>query len=117
MDPISNVDQLVLLLRQRLTERSRASPGGQRDRTHSPSEPTQGSVHSVQALAALEDVDEHQLKRAVIQSILAEHFGAGLVNDAKFQQVVDRVTETLESETGAPLLFAQVVRELRSSGR
>jgi hypothetical protein len=112
MDPVSNVDRLVLLLRQRLMERSKSEPVRKTGRAAE-----RRGLDNVQALAAVESVDDRQLKRALIQNLLAEQFGAGLINEAKFQQVVDRVTETLESDTAAAGLLSRVVTELRASAR
>ncbi len=112
MDPISQIDQLVLVLRQRILERSKTS--GARGKP-SARESGTASVDNLKALAAVEAVDDHQLRRALIQNILADQFGRGLVNETKFQQVVERVTEALEAdETGAALLN-RFVRELRDS--
>src|SRR5690242_7816440 len=98
MDPISNVDRLVLLLRQRLAERSRLAGSARvAVRPGAPERPPSG-IDNVQALAAVEGVDDRQLRRALIQNILADQLGPKLINDAKFQQVVDRVTETIEAD-------------------
>lgn len=117
MDPISNVDRLVLLLRQRLLERSKTGPaarGGPKSETADRA--TTGLDH-IHALAAVDGVDDRQLSRALIQNILADQFGGNLINDAKFQQVVDRVTETIEADGGASKLLTRLVSELRASAR
>lgn len=116
MDPISNVDSLVLLLRQRLAERSRASRGTAEPKSAA-TERTGPPVDGVYALAGLESVDDRQLKRALVQNLLVDHFGTSLINDAKFQQMVDRVTETIDGEPGSSHLLSRVVGELRASAR
>ncbi len=112
MEPISNVDRLVLLLRQRLEERTRAAglrkPSPKGDRQASP-------LAQVQALAAIDGVDDQQLKRALIQSLLTEQFGSELINEAKFQRVVDKVTETIDGEEGSARLLSRIVSELRAA--
>jgi hypothetical protein len=117
MDPISNVDQLVLLLRQRLAERSRAASSGKTGQVRSARETASAEVDSAHALAAIDGVDERQLKRALIQNILADQLGGALLNDAQFQQVVDRVTETIDAEPETSRLLSLVVLELRASVR
>ncbi len=114
MDPVSNVDRLVLLLRQRLEERSRviARQGGQRS---VPAQPA--SIEGLEALAAVEAVDDRQFRRALIQSILAEQLGGKLINEAKFQQVVDRVAETLEADAASARLLDRVASDVRSAAR
>jgi len=114
MDPISNIDRLVLVLRQRLQEQARTSAHRAGERSRADRAEARG-LDSVQALAGVEGVDDHQLGRALIQSILADHFGPELINDAKFQQVVDRVTETLEQDEGGAALLGRMVGELRGS--
>lgn len=114
MDPISNVDRLVILLRQRLRERSRTA-GAKRGAGASRAEAPLTGRAAVQALAAVDGVDDHQLKRALIQNILADQLGGELINEAQFQQVVDRVTTALESEQATARLLTRVVGELRAS--
>lgn len=114
MEPISNVDRLVLLLRQKLAERSKAGPAG---RAGARAEAERGAtgLEGVQALAALEGINERQLRRALIQSILTDQFGAEMINDARFQQVVDRVTETIEQDEAAAALLGQALEGLKEA--
>ena len=108
MDPITNVDRLVLLLRQRLLERSR-SPATRRTSAR-PATRSEG----VQALARIDGVDDRQLGRALIQGLLSDQFGGALINDAKFQQLVDRVTEAMTEDAGTSKLLHRIVNELRA---
>lgn len=112
MDPISNIDRVVLLLRQRLQERAKL---GSSKAARNEQDPGASGLDNVQALAAVDGVDDGQLGRALIQGILVEQFGSDVINDAKFQQVVDRVTETLASDEDGSQLMARVVGELRKS--
>ena len=120
MHPISNVDRIVLILRQRLQERARASSAGRKEGRAPAGSGGQGAANpmeTVQALAAVEGVDDRQLKRALIQGVLAENLGKGLVNDASFQQMVDRVTETLDRDPELGPLMARVAADLRAAAR
>ena len=116
MDPISNVDRLVVLLRQRLLERSRTA-GPKRSGGATRSDPSPTGRAALQALATVEGIDDRQLKRALIQNILSDQLGGELINEAPFQQVVDRVTATLEGEQATARLMNRVVEELRLSAR
>ncbi len=111
MDPISQVDQLAMILRQRILDRSKARPAkpGPAD-----VETKSSWVANLKALAATEAVDDHQLRRALIQNILLDQFGHGLINEMKFQQVVERVTEALETDSTASVLINRCVAELRA---
>lgn len=114
MTSISNVERLVLLLRQKLEARSRASqaPRAKSARMHDV-----GGVATARALAAIDDVDERQLRRILIQGLLADQFGAAVINDANFQQVVDRVAATIEGDKAGKALMDRISRELRAAAR
>lgn len=105
-----------MLLRRRLQERS----GGVAKTGLGPrsaGDTAAFGIEGVQALAANEDVDDQQLGRALIQAALSESFGSNLINEAKFQQVINRVTQTIESEPQAADLLARVIRDLRTDAR
>ncbi len=113
MDPISSTDRLVLLLRQKLQERAKS--GARATEKHAPS--TEPSTTSpLQALAATEGQDERHLRRAFIQHLLADQLGSAFLNDARFQQVVTRVTDVIELDEVASGLLSRLLVELRSSG-
>ncbi len=114
MDPISNVDALVLLLRKRLAERARSTASG-KPADRSVGDQPQAQMDGVHALAAVAGISDHQLGRALIQRVLAEQFGAQAINEPKFQAVVTRVTETLEQEPSAALLLSRVLKDLRAA--
>lgn len=106
MTRIQNVDQIVAVLRQRLLASGARRPASAGAPTSEPS--------AVQALASIEGLDDHQLRRALIQDILAEQLGRHLVNDAGFQQVVERVVGALERDAESASLFARVVSDVRA---
>jgi len=111
MEPVSNTDRLVLLLRRKLEERAK-SAGASRSSARS----GQGVVtgrSAVRALAAAKGVDERQVRRAVIQSILADQLGPELMNDAKFQQIVSRVNDAITEDQRASSLLSRLIQDLR----
>jgi len=111
MDAISNVDRLVLLLRQRLSERGATRPAATSRRASPP------PADAVRALAAVEGMDVRHLRRALIQNLLSDLFGPRLVNEAQFQQVVDRVTEAIEEDPETARLLQRVVGDLKAAAR
>ena len=115
MDPVSNIDGLVLLLRQRLLDRARTTNADRTERKLTAGERKPASLDSVTALVSIEGVDDRQLGRALIQSILADQFGPALINEAKFQQVVDRVSETLQAEPKSAQLLSSLLQGLRNA--
>ena len=112
MDPITNVDRLVLILRQKLEERQRASQSSKK--TGQPTSVNQSAVSRFGTIAAIDGVDERQLRRTFIQTLLADQLGEKLVNDAQFQQVVSRVTEAVEEDSAASKLLSRLLSEVRA---
>lgn len=112
MDPITNVDRLVFILRQKLEERQRTAQSSKKA-TRSPAA-NQSAVLRFNAIAAIDGVDERQLRRTFIQTLLADQLGEKLVNDAQFQQVVSRVTEAIEEDSAASKLLSRLLEEVRS---
>ena len=112
MDRISQVDRLVMVLRERLLERSKITTKGRKTLVR---DAKANWVETLKALAAVDEVDDHQLRRALIQNILADQFGHELINETKFQQIVERVTEALEADESGSALINRLVVELRNS--
>ncbi len=115
MDPINSIDRLVFVLRQRLQERARLN--GKLGASRRNVGPAAAAPSGMEGLAAVEGLDERQLRRALIQNILAEQFGPEMLNDANFQQVVDRVSDTIAGEPGSAALMDRAVKELRTAAR
>ncbi len=65
------------------------------------------------ALARFGELDDRQLKRMIIQQLLADQFRPTLVNDARFQQVVSRVTEAVDEEPASAALLNEVLADVR----
>lgn len=111
MDPIANANRIAMLLRQRLLERARTETQGKPSRaTDRRMSARTGGVRSVESI---EGLDDRRLKRALIESILADHFGSDLLNEAGFQDVVDRVTESIAADPEGAGLLNQAVSEIR----
>jgi hypothetical protein len=113
MDPISNADRLVLLLRQKLEERAKA--GSSRGAAGKPAAGAPAPPSGVRALAAIDWSDARPLRRAVVENLLADQLGSDLVNDAQFQQIVSRVTAAIEEDEKTAELLSRVVSDLRHS--
>jgi hypothetical protein len=114
MDPVSNTNRLVRLLRQRLQDRS-----GVKSPTQAPSAPSvkEGGIEAVKAVtgqfARLGGKDE-KLKRTLVEQLLADQFGNTMVNEPKFQEIVDRVTLVIEADPSLSVMLGDVVLELKS---
>jgi hypothetical protein len=109
MEPISNADRLAALLRQRLLERARTAGRSGKGETAGT---RQESIDRVYGTDPVEARDERQLRRSLIQTILADEFGSELMNEAEFQQVVDRVVETIDADEAGGLLMGRVAKAM-----
>lgn len=114
MEPVSNVDRLMLILRQRLEERERSLRKARSAQAGEDRVPAAAS--GIDALAALDGADETVLRRAFIQALLADQFGRGMINEAPFQQVVKQVTDAIDSDPATQRLLSRLLGEVRARG-
>jgi hypothetical protein len=112
VEPISNADRIVAILRQRLRDSAKAEAGKSRETSKRGAPPV---ATGLAALATLGGANPAQLRRACIQALLAEQMGQQLLNDAHFQQVVGRVTEAIENDEAAAQLLDRVIADLKAS--
>jgi hypothetical protein len=110
VDPISSSDRILALLRIRLSEqaKTRSTRGGATAASNRKS----GAMATVRSLSEIEGVDAHQIRRQFLQEVLAEQLGSDLVQDAKFQTVVDNVLDALSRDEGTNALLNRVVMDL-----
>jgi hypothetical protein len=114
MDPVSNANRIAMLLRQRLQERGRAAAVGKSGRKDVGAAGDALGRSAVRGAAAVEALDDRKLRRVIVENILADQFGNGLVNEARFQQIVDQVAEAIEADDQGAQVLAQVVSDLRA---
>lgn len=114
MDPVSNADRLVRLFRQRLEERAKAK----RATGSAPHAPVlsrgMDHVRTVTGRLAQAGVNEEHLQRVLVEQLLADQFGPAMVNEPKFQQVVDRVFEAMRDDREIGPLLTEALGDLRS---
>ena len=114
MDPVSNANRIAMLLRQRLQERARTASAGRSGKKDVGGTGDASGKGAVRGAAAIEDLDDRKLRRVIVENILADQFGGGLVNEARFQQIVDQVAGAIEADDQGALILAQVVADLRA---
>ena len=114
MDPVSNANRIAMMLRARLQERAKsgaAERGGHRDAPVTADAPKKGPVPGADAIGSL---DDRRLKRALIENILADQLGPALINDARFQQVVDQVADAIDADSDGAALLSRTIADLRA---
>ncbi|WP_164115906.1 hypothetical protein [Sphingorhabdus sp. Alg239-R122] len=118
MTRINNVDQLVLILREKLEAASRLKKSGKSSKARRAAAPTNTrDVDIVQDLLGSGNFTENDVQHALIQGILSQEFGDRLVNDAKFQQIVSQVVAIINRDPELRGLFAEATRELGEGGK
>ena len=61
---------------------------------------------------ASKGLDDHETHRALVEYLLGAGFGDEMLNQAKFQQLVEQVTRTMESDPDLSRQMMQVLRTL-----
>lgn len=113
MTRIGNVDQVLLLLREQL---QRAGKGRQAARKLRTGPVAPRPLDRVRALAAMESLNDDELRRALVRGILTEEFGEGVGNDAALQAIVDDVVRIIGDTQGGPDLIGRAIAQLKESG-
>lgn len=65
----------------------------------------------------VEGVDERQLRRTLVQGLLTDQFGDAMLNEPRFQQMVDRVVHAIEGDESGRALLDRMTAELRAVSR
>jgi hypothetical protein len=112
MTNISQVDQAILLLQERLRRlRSGETSGAARNvRVQSRTPRPAAQLRNV---LAVEGVPPRQLRRALVRSLLADAFGEAVANDLSFQGIADQVTDILEADPDTAALLDRAVEQIR----
>ena len=114
MDPISNADRFVIMLRQKLAERALAKQTAPTARTDAKFNTGNDAVRAIAGRTARAGAKDRKLQRTIVEQLLADRFGAALVNEARFQQIIDQVSELMASDPDLGDLFAEVIVLARS---
>ena len=112
MDPISSTSPFTILLRQRLMERAKLAAKSETARTAEIGSPQLASTLALSALIASKGLDDHDTHRALVEHLLATGFGDQMLNQAKFQQLIEQDTHTMEADPELSRLMTQVLRSL-----
>ena len=107
---ITNADQVLVLLEAHLKKYGRTkragAPAGGRERTD--------ALTRARAIAAQDQLSETEIERALIAGLLEDEFGAGIVNDANFQKLVDEVANIVRRDPDANRLLQESIGQIVS---
>lgn len=113
MTRISNVDQVLLLLRQQLQRMSKADRSRKSGATSSTSRKRETAARRLEAIVQRDDLADDDLARTLLGALLVDEFGEAAANDHKFQRLVDEVYRVITSDTQARSLLESAMREVR----
>ena len=115
MDAISNADRFVILLRQKLAERAQAKKSASSLPVIGKPVTGHDAIRAVAGRTARAGAEDNILRRTIVEQLLAQRFGAAIVNEARFQQIVDQVSELMASDSGLGDLFADVMAQAKAT--
>lgn len=107
MTRIGPADQILILLRARLEQRSRV---GARAAEAKDAPDAQARLA---ALASVADLPERSFRRALVRGLLADRLGEELAGDPAFDDVVGDVLDLIENNPETAALLAEAGAALR----
>lgn len=114
MTNIGRVDQAIVLLKDRLRQLN--ARGGQSASANSAGASAASQAARADPLQSLRElvrrgqIDQREIRRAFVRTLLADSLGEGLVGSIEFQSIADEVSRLLEeSEAGRALLDSALV--------
>ena len=119
MTRITNVDQVLMLLRQQLqhmskSERSKRSGKASTAATGQ----RRPALGRIEAISRSDDLSEDELARTLVGALLVDEFGEAVANDPKFQQLVGEVHRIIGSDTDSRRLLRDALQEVeKAAGR
>lgn len=116
MTRISNVDQVLVLLRQQL-QRLGKSDRSKKSGVASPpaAERRKAAAGRIEAVMRTDDLSEEDLGRTLVAALLVDEFGEGAANDHKFRKLADEVYRIIASDNEAKRLLADAMETIGSS--
>jgi len=104
---------VLLLLRERLNRLDRGR-GKQAGRTGSTASATAPPMARLQALAAVEELPQDELRRTLVRALLSEELGEAVTSDPSFAEVADEVYRVISDSEEGQALMERATRELRA---
>jgi hypothetical protein len=106
------MDQVLLLLREQL-QRAGQSKAARKEGKAAVERAARKPLARMRALAALDTLEEEDLRRAVVRGLLIDQFGDGISNDPAFVSIVDDVFRIIGETPGGAELVDRAVAQLK----
>ena len=114
MVSVSNVDQIMLLVRSQLNRIARDKRAASTQKTGKAKAPDTPSS-PLGAIRGLGDIDDREFDRLVVRALLIDQFGESLSGDPSFEQIADRTLSTMMSDDALKAQLFDLRRLLRES--
>lgn len=116
MTRISNVDQVLMLLRQQL-QRLDKSTRSRKGSASSASGPQRrpSAAGRVEAVLRTGDLSDEDLARTLVTALLVDEFGEAAANDPAFQHMAAEVHRIIASDPQAAGLLAEALKGVRGT--
>lgn len=113
MTRVGNVDQVLLLLREQLQRSGKARGASAKAPSARAESSSARPLDRVRALAALDTLEEEDLRRAVVRGLLAEQFGEAVGNDPAMIAIVDQVSRIIGEAAEGRDLMERAIAQLK----
>lgn len=113
MTRINNVEQILVLIQAHLERLDKRKVGKE---VKSRDAETRAPFDRVRALAATAGTSDADLSRALLAALLIQELGPALAGDVSFQNLVDRIDQTMRADEQSAALLAQSIKQLSAGG-
>lgn len=115
MVSISNVDQIMLLVRSQLGRiaRDKRAASAQRTAKSGQTKSLDTPSSSLGAIRTLGDIEDREFDRLVVRALLIDQFGESLSGDPSFEQIADRTLTMMMGDDALKAQLADLRRLLR----
>ena len=113
MTRITQADQIMQLLRQQLQRLGPNGSAARTSRTGKSAPQRQSPLTRITALAALDNLSDDDLARALIRALLTEEFGETLANEPKVARIVDEVHRMIREDAETARLLTRSLNQVR----
>ena len=113
MTRITQADQIMQLLRQQLQRLGPNGHAARASRTGKSAPQRQSPLTRIAAMAALDNLSDDDLARALIRALLTEEFGETLASEPKFARIVDEVHRMISEDAETARLLVRSLSQVR----
>jgi hypothetical protein len=117
MTRISNVDQVMLLLRQQLQRMSKSDRQQKSGNVSSTPQRREPALGRIEEITRADELTEEDLARTLVGALLVDEFGEAVANDPKFQSLVREVHRIIASDADSKALLRDALKDVKKQDR